>query len=111
MTHVRFYIKQNDTSPALQVTLKDGDGNAVDVTGATTVFSMSVGGVTKVSEQSVTAVTAASGIVKYDWQAGDTGTVGNYLGEFEVTFGDGTIQTYPNNHDNRLEIIVGSEIA
>lgn len=111
MAHETFYIKQNDTSPALQVTLKDGDGNVVDFTGATVVFSMSAGGVVKVNEQAATSVDAANGVVKYSWAAGDTDTPGNYLGEFEVTFAGGAIQTYPNSHANRLEVKVEKELG
>jgi len=108
----QFFMKQNDTSPDLQVTLKDGDNNAVDVTGATIVFSMSdIGGVVKVSEQSVTSVTEASGIVKYTWASGDTDTPGTYKGEFEVTFVSGAIQTYPNSSAEKLEIFIEPEIA
>lgn len=107
-----FYIKQNDTSPDLQVTLKDGDDAAVDVSGATIVFSMSdIGGIVKVSEQSVTTVTAESGIVKYPWSAADTDTPGTYRGEFEVTFSGGQIQTYPNSRAEQLDIIIEPEIA
>lgn len=106
-----FWIKQNDTGPPLQVTLKDGDGSAVDVTGATVAFSMSGAGIVKVDEQSVTLTTAASGIVTYSWQAGDTDTPGTYEGEFEVTFGGGQIQTYPNSEAERLNIYIEPELS
>ncbi len=106
-----FFIKEGDTSPDLQVTLKDGDGNAVDVSGAAIVFSMSAGGVVKTSEQTVTLVTASSGVVKYPWVAGDTDTPGTFIGEFEVTFAGGAIQTYPNSATGRLNIFIEPEIA
>lgn len=106
-----YYIKQNDTSPDLQVTLKDGDGEAVDVTSSTIVFTMSAGGVVKVSEQSATIVTASSGVVKYEWAAGDTDTPGTYEGEFEVTFSGGKIQTFPNSDAQRLNIYIAKELA
>ena len=35
-----FYIKQNDTSPIMQATLQDADGNAVDLTGSSVRFHM-----------------------------------------------------------------------
>ena len=34
--------------------------------------------------------------VKYEWQPGDTDTEGFYDAEFEVTYSDGTVETFPN---------------
>ena len=110
MSH-QFFMKANDTSPDLQVTLKDGDDNAVDVTGATIVFSMAMGGLVKVSEHSATIVTASSGIVKYSWAAGNTDTPGTYRAEFEVTFSNGKIETFPNSAARKLEVLIEPEIA
>ena len=110
MAHPVFYIKQGDTSPYLQVTLKDGDGAVVNLTGATAVFSMRRGGSTTVSEQSATVVSpATAGVVRYTWGASDTATPGMYEGEFEVTFSGGEIQTYPNA--GYIEINVLEQIA
>lgn len=91
-----FIIKKNDTAPSLQRTLTDSDG-AIDLTGATVRFHMAatVGGTAKVDAEA-TIVTAASGIVKYDWASGDTDTTGSYYGEFEITYSDGSSETVPN---------------
>lgn len=99
------YIKRNDTTNALQATLQDADGVAVNLTGATVKFKMRLASsrVTKV-DASATIVTAASGIVKYTWQTGDTDTAGNYEGEFEVTYTDNTIQTFPNDSYIKIQI-------
>jgi hypothetical protein len=35
--------------------------------------------------------------VQYDWSAADTATIGTYNAEFEVTYGDSSIETFPNN--------------
>ncbi len=106
-----FKMKQNDTSPELQVTLKDTSNNVVDLTGSTVVFSMSIAGIVKVNRQSATLVTAASGIVKYTWQSGDTDTVGTFVGEFEVTYPGSLVETFPNSVTDRIEIIIAKEIA
>ena len=112
MSHTRtVYMKQNDTAPDLQVEILDGDDNAVDVTGATVVFNMAGGGVPKVAGGSVTLVTAASGVVKYVWQSGDTDTPGVYEGEFQVTFVGGKVETYPNSDAGRLTIIIAKELG
>jgi hypothetical protein len=92
-----FYIKENDTSPALRAVLKDSDGVSVDLTGASVRFHMrnANGGILVVNKPA-TIVTAASGIVDYNWDAEDTTVVGQFEIEFEVTFPDGGIQTFPN---------------
>lgn len=99
-----FRIKQNDTSPSLQATLKDASNTGVDLSGATVVFRMnSVDGVVKV-ESNMTIVDADNGVVRYDWQSGDTDTNGTYLVEFRVTYVDGKVETFPNTE--RLSLIV-----
>lgn len=100
-----FYIKRNDTSPAIRANLLDGDGNAVDVTAATIRFHMSEPNGTVVIDAAGTIVNAAGGIVEYQWQAGDTDTAGYFNTEFEVTYGDGTIETFPNSTYQRVRII------
>ena len=93
-----FYVKQNDTAPSIRATLKDGDDDAIDLTGAEVRFHMrSIGGTSAKVDSAATVVTAASGIVQYDWVAADTDTVGTYQAEFEVTYSDTRIETFPNN--------------
>ena len=108
-----FYMGEGDTKADLQVTLLDGADAAVDVSGSTVVFTMLNTRTRRriVDRQSVTLVTAASGIVKYPWSAGDTDEPGEYLGEFEVTFSDSSIQTYPNNRADRLRIHIARQAA
>lgn len=102
---MKTYIKQNDTSPALVGQLFNPDGSNPDLTGATVKFIMrsSSGGAAKV-DASATVVTASTGRVKYTWSAGDTDTVGEYEGEFEVTFSGGAVQTYPNKGYLKIEV-------
>lgn len=102
-----FYIKQNDTAPALRAQLKDGDGDGVTLTGATIRFHMKrIGGNTVVVDAAADAVVSAvtTGLVQYDWSAADTASVGTYHGEFEVTFSDGSIETFPNNGFITIEV-------
>lgn len=100
------YIKQNDTLPALVAYLYNPDGSVVDLTGATVKFIMRLtsGGAAKV-DTAATVVTATSGYVKYSWVAADTDTVGEYEGEFEVTFSGGAIQTYPNSKYIKIKVV------
>lgn len=83
-----FYIKRGDTAPALRFALLP---DTVDLTGASVVFVMDGLGrapalVTEVSPP----------VVQYDWQPGDTDRPGLHRAEFEVTYSDGSIETYPN---------------
>jgi hypothetical protein len=101
-----FYVKQNDTSPAMLATLQDADGNAIELTSASVRFHMRpVGGGAIVVDQAATVVTALEGLVRYNWTAADTDTVGSYQAEFEVTYADASIETFPNDGYIRVEII------
>lgn len=98
-----FYIKRNDTSPAIKYQLQDDAGDAVDISGANDVrFLMRQrgGDTVKVDDNlagNVSLVDASTGIVQYDWQDGDTDTAGQWWAEWEVEYSDGTIETFPND--------------
>jgi len=103
-----FNIKQNDTSPSLQATLKDAQLVPVDITAAAVKFHMkSLDGVVKINE-TMTITDAENGVVQYDWQVGDTDTVGAYYVEFEVTYADASIETFPNT--GSLPLVITREL-
>ena len=105
-----FYIKQNDTSPSMLATLQDANDVAVDLTSASVRFHLRpISSNTVKVDQAATIVTAVDGLVRYDWQAADTDTTGSYQAEFEVTYADASIETFPNDGYIRVEII--SDIA
>lgn len=92
-----FVIKQGDTAPRLVGELIDGDGNAVNVHGA--AVALHLHGLTVENDTSKTAVVLAgdpSSTVYYDWAAGDTDDAGYYAGEWQVTYSNGQIETFPN---------------
>jgi phage baseplate assembly protein gpV len=100
-----FYIKQNDTSPHLSATLKDADGNLIDLTSATVRFHMrKIGGSTALVDAAATVVAEDAGSVRYNWQAEDTETPGSFHAEFEVTYASGDIETFPNDSYVSVEI-------
>ena len=104
-----FTIKQNDTSPSLGATLKDAQLVPVSLVGAAVKFHMnSLEGVVKVN-QTMTVTDAEGGVIQYDWQAGDTDTVGAYYAEFQVTYVDGSVETFPN--DGNLVVSVVKELG
>lgn len=105
-----FNIKQNDTGPAMLATLQDASGAAVNLTGASVRFHMrSVSGGNPAVDAAATVVTAASGIVRYNWAPEDTDSVGTYQAEFEVTYADGSIETFPN--DGYIAVQIVDDIA
>lgn len=100
-----FFIKQNDTSPALKATLKDGLDVAVDLSGSSVRFHMrKIGETSSKVDASAVIENADNGIVYYSWVAADTDTIGSYEAEFEVTFTGGEIETFPNNRFIEVEI-------
>lgn len=105
-----FELKRNDTLPVLVATLTDAAGVAVDLTNATAVrFHLkALDGTVKVNALA-TITTPASGIVSYPWTAADTDTAGDYWAEFEATFADGTVETFPN--DRHLWIKIREDLA
>jgi hypothetical protein len=93
-----FTIKRNDTSPSIVGTaVRKLDNTVIPITGATVRFHMGRIGETRLVDAAAAIFTDGSdGKMKYDWQAADTIAIGNYKAEFEVTFADGSIETFPN---------------
>lgn len=107
-----FRIKQHDLKPSLQVVLLSDmpqqdpglppQSNPVNLTQATAArllmssrrTGLKVSGAMTIADQSVVA---NLGLVTYDWQAGDTDTVGQFDAEIEVTWPTGKPQTFPAN--------------
>jgi hypothetical protein len=94
------HVKQNDTKPFVKAVLSEVTGSppqasAVNLTGATVKFIMRLSGSSTAKVATTATIsTAASGIVRYEWVAADTDTLGNYIGEFEVTDSGGNIETF-----------------
>lgn len=101
-----FFIKQNDTSPSLVATLKDFEGDAINLTDATVRFHMkSIDGTLKIDAPMTVVSPSTVGVIRYDWQAGDTDTVGTYYIEFEVTYADNSIETFPNTGSEIVSVV------
>lgn len=103
-----FVIKQNDTRPVLIATLTDGDGDAVNLTGATCRFHLRLG-TTVLVDAAADVIDAAGGQVRYVWQEGDTASVGACDAEIEVTYADAGVETFPNS--SHWSLLISSEIA
>lgn len=87
-------IVQNDTKPYLEFEITQ-DGAPVDLTGATVKFYMkdATSGLVKINGASCSITDATKGKCRYVWTSSDTNTVSTYLGEVEIIFPDGKIQT------------------
>lgn len=92
-----FNMKVGDLLPAFDAVLTDKDGNPEDLSGfdGGFIFEYTLPNSTTKLTGSVTVVDAATGHVRYSWQAGDTDVVGTLEGEFRGTKG-GKYQTWPS---------------
>jgi hypothetical protein len=105
-----WYVKANDTSPAIAYQLKDGTGAVVVLTGASVKFMMyAPGGAAAKVNAAATIIDALLGKVSYTPTASNTDTPGDYLGEWQVTFAGGAIETFPNS--DHLKIRVRQDLA
>lgn len=90
-------IKQNDRRPQAATILKRGT-TVVDLTLASSVTFIMRNpyktGDPKVRSSAV-ILDAEAGSVEYRWLSGDTDTPGEWFAEWEVTWGDGTTETFP----------------
>lgn len=101
---MRFPIGQGDRLPVLTAGLKNGDGTAINLTGAAVVLRMAAeDGTVKINSAACTIVDAPTGQVSYAWGATDTDTVGDYRSEFLVTVG-GLTFSVPNDGYDTISI-------
>ena len=89
-----FSIKRGDTSPTILYTLSP----KVNLSGATVVFNMrGLSGPAVVDRGPAEIVgDPMDAVVSYAWQPGDTAQAGYFRAEFEVTYADGSVETFPN---------------
>lgn len=101
-----YTVKSADAGTAIEAVLKQ-NGNLVDLTGATVRFLMAPASDLTDSKVNAAATidNAAGGAVSYTWAAADLDTPGNYVAEWEVTFADGSISTFPSAVYNTIEIL------
>lgn len=107
------YVKRSDTAPAFRAILKDANDDPVPLTeddGLRFVMSTQRGDVYPWIKDVVIDGTPtlgdSTGEVVYQWEPGDTDVAGGYIAEVEVTFEDGTKETFPNDREGFSVAIV-----
>jgi hypothetical protein len=92
-------MKQNDLEPDMVFTLKDRNtGRGVDLTLVDTVtltMTNAATGAVKISAALVTVTDETAGQCNYQWQPGDTDTVGRFHCEAKATWPGARPQTFP----------------
>ena len=97
-------LKQGDLGPPIRAHIvNDSDRGSPDFTAAVGTFKLlsidpDTGELTEVFEKPAVFEnpTTTGGIIRYDWEAGDTAATGLYRGLFKVVFAGGTPEHYPD---------------
>lgn len=113
MSEPDFYLKLGDTSSVITSTVQNSGGTPVDIQNATVRWKLAPigGGTVEIDTAATNAQTgagstsnASTGDVSYNW-----GTVpssaGRFLGEWEVTYLGGAVQTFPNADYITVEVL------
>lgn len=98
-------IKKGDTYPPLRAYLQMRTGTPIRIEGATVRLVLKDEEDNIVLNKIVTIEDFNSGYVSYRWLPADTAVAGEYRGEFEITWLDGSILTVPNDGYFTLNIV------
>jgi hypothetical protein len=105
-------IRTTDTAPVAAFTLEDGDGNAVDLSGASVSFVLvNYATGAQVINATATIANATKGQVSYAWASGDTMTPGRYIAYWVVTFSGGAQESFPSSDTGLWVQITGAADA
>lgn len=108
------FIHQNDLEPPIEAILTEIDANgahtAVDLSGIVGVkFQMGRrGGPVKINADA-NVVDATGGVVKYEWQDGDTDTAGDFECTWQIEVTAGRFRTFPQPAHATVSVV--GEIA
>ncbi len=107
MSNEPFTIKTGDTSPSLLYVL---DPAPSTLAGATVVFNMKDDACNVIINRASAYVeTESPPTLGYDFTALQTANSGTFFGEFEVTYADASIGTWPNK--GFIPIAIGEDIG
>lgn len=101
-----FYFKLGDTEPALEATLWAGTSatpsNLAGASGVKLVITRSPG--IAGDEYDAEIVSAVAGTVKYEWVGDEFEEPGTYYGEWQVTYTDESVETFPNDSEFLIKV-------
>lgn len=103
-------LVENDTKPDIGWVLKDREtGAVIDVTNATVrLYFRAVGATSLKATKTLSKPNGGGdGLVRCTWDAADLDTPGQYEGDIEITFLDGTIQTVFEKQHFKIRSEVG----
>ena len=102
-----FITKRGDTSPALLYRLPVGNCYPVfNFMGATVVFNMRLGDTVVINRAAANFEDDRT--LLYEWNDQDVAQEGRFEAEFEVTYSDGTVETFPK--DGFIVVLIGEDI-
>lgn len=109
-----FEIKRHDASPVLRRVLLDGNGVPINLTTATGVnFVMAPKSALPDDPPALKKAAfindPVAGDVEYRWVVADTTVAGDFNGEFEIVWGDGTPQTVPTH--GYIDITINDDLG
>lgn len=113
-----FKIKRHDTRPRYVVPLVDNfeevGEEPIDLTTLEKVYFIMRRKGEEVGEPDVKALAEVLGepklgVVQYTWVEGDTSELGTFYAEFELHWGDGGVETVPN--DGFFEVVVETDLG
>lgn len=100
-----FYIKEDDTSPTLQASLKNPDGSSVGLNDTTVTIRIAESrGGENIINSPVTIDDANDGLVSFRFDGDKITKPGRYRVEFVVDFGVDEIETFPNKGYHTLMV-------
>lgn len=106
----RFFIKQNNTLPTLEVSLVDRGclGNKIpfDLSAVTAcTFTMTNNcGEMKIINKEANVLSSSGGTISYNWSSEDTNESGMFYGEFKLSFSGGSLMSIPQIGNIIIEI-------
>lgn len=109
MTTQTLIVKRGDTAPRFRARVQDGTSPVSLITASSAKLLMKGNGLALALPLTIEPQTGNDGYVHRNWSPTDLNVAGVYKGEVEVTWNDGTVQTFPA--DSSFTIIVTQDLG